>query len=108
MRIAIWRGETRSGDSGDELGPVDTATLDGLTRYRVELLVWEVGFFELPGVLPEEGTSQTPPTWHRMRVSVDRRWHEVRWTEHAAIPVELTQIQDALEKAGVGWHKPGP
>jgi len=72
---------------------LDTALLPTTERERVERLVLEAGFFELP----ERAVSGLPDViQYRVRIEADRREHEVATDERAAGGALLALVQRVL------------
>jgi hypothetical protein len=106
MEVTAWHGSTIAGTrhEGQRLGPVDTVRLNGITRERVEALIYEVGFFDLPDELPtSENVQQTNPNWHWVEVVAGNQKRRVSWNDNSEAPEALHRIFALLTKAGARW-----
>jgi hypothetical protein len=104
--IAERGGGARGLLTRERLGPVETAALGDLSRERVERLLDEVGFFELPARLPKDPDRQgSNPMWHSILVMDGPHEHKVEWNDNSNDPRELPEILEVLVEAGTEWRR---
>jgi hypothetical protein len=104
MEITIVRSGGFAGVH-EKLGPVDTSKLPGDTGPRIESKVREVGFFELPGHIPEGQRHSTEPFDYVVTIQDGERQHTVRYddnSDHEAV-LALAGLRRLLEESGASF-----
>ena len=105
MQVRVIKGGGFTGLT-EELGPLDTSTLDGDLEVRIEAKVEEIGFFDLPRKTPGDDPG-VEAIWVRIRVEDGDRTHEVKYDNHSDPEkvVPLAELRKLIEKSGAGYHQ---
>jgi hypothetical protein len=104
MQVTLERGGGVAGGSNhQQLGPIDTETLDDEAAAQVEQLVGEADFFEMEDDFPHAG-GRSDPTWNSVRVTDGDADRTIRWDANQRIPDALRALRDLSSSLGK-WER---
>jgi hypothetical protein len=103
MKVEARQGGGIAGPALNQVaGPLDTAGV-GEDGSRIEALVEEVGFFDLPNEFPEV-RDMSDPMWHSLEVDDHERNRKVGWSDRAEPPEQLGEVFRLVVDAAGGWR----
>lgn len=98
---------TRSGGIAgvrEELGPVDTDSIDSGLAERIQTSLDEVGFFDLPEEISSD--RRIADGFSYSLKATGEREHRVRWSDGAEHPAlqGLRNVRQLMEETGATWQ----